>query len=219
MVKTYYTKDGEEQLSKNFKKREFRCKCGKCTEFLVDDVLIEHLQKIRDHFGASITVNSGYRCKTHNAKVGGSSSSHHMRGKAADIRVKGVKPIEVAKYAESIGVQRIGLYESAAEGEFVHIGSDSRKKFWRDHAGTPVDTFGGTMVSINMPILMKGIKSDTVKSFQNLLIAAGYSCGSKGADGSFGATTKKTVIKYQTEKGLEVTGTATAETWKSLLGV
>lgn len=219
MVRTYYTKDGEEQLSKNFKKREFRCKCGKCADFLVDDVLIEHLQKIRDHFGVSITVNSGYRCKTHNAKVGGSSSSHHMRGKAADIRVKGVKPIEVAKYAESIGVQRIGLYESAAEGEFVHIGSDSRKKFWRDHAGTPVDTFGGAMVSIDMPILMKGAKSDTVKSFQNLLIAAGYSCGSKGADGSFGTNTKKAVIKYQTDKGLEVTGTATAETWNSLLGV
>lgn len=219
MVRTYYTKDGEEQLSKNFKKREFRCKCGKCTEFLVDDALIEHLQKIRDHFGVSITINSGYRCKAHNPKVGGSATSHHPKGKAADIRVKGVKPIDVAKYAESIGVQRIGLYESAEEGEFVHIGSDTRKKFWLDHAGTPVDTFGGAVASVELPILMKGDKNDTVKTLQNLLIAAGYSCGSKGADGSFGTTTKKTITKYQTDKGLEVTGTATAETWKSLLGV
>ena len=94
----------------------------------MDDALVTWLQKIRDHFGRSVNINSGYRCATHNAspKVGGSKSSHHVKGMAADIRVEGILPSEVAKYAESIGIQRIGLYDN-----FVYIGSGTEKKFWK----------------------------------------------------------------------------------------
>ena len=140
-VKSYKRTD-KIQLSKNFKLDEFKCKCGKCDPILVDDALVTWLQKIRDHFGKSVNINSGYRCQAHNAspKVGGSKSSHHVKGKAADIRVEGVLPEEVAKYAESIGIQRIGLYDN-----FVHIGSDSKKKFWLGHEGLEVDTFEKTV--------------------------------------------------------------------------
>ena len=44
------------------------------------------LQPLRDAFGKSIVINSGYRCKRLNAAVGGSSTSQHMTGEAADIR-------------------------------------------------------------------------------------------------------------------------------------
>ena len=47
----------------------------------------EILQPIRDKFGKSIYVNSGYRNPKVNRLVGGSSSSQHIKGEAADITV------------------------------------------------------------------------------------------------------------------------------------
>ena len=47
---------------------------------------------------------------------------------AADIVVKGVKPLEVARYTESIGIKGIGLYSS-----FVHVDTRTRKSFWYGH--------------------------------------------------------------------------------------
>jgi uncharacterized protein YcbK (DUF882 family) len=43
------------------------------------------LQPIRDKRGSAITVTSGYRCPKLNALVGGSKTSQHAVGQAADI--------------------------------------------------------------------------------------------------------------------------------------
>lgn len=215
MVKTYKRSDAV-QLSKNFKLDEFKCKCYECDPILLDDTLIEWLQKIRDHFGKSVNVNSGYRCKSHNADVGGSTTSHHMKGMAADIRVEGIVPEEVAKYAESIGIQRIGLYDN-----FVHIGSDTRKRFWLGHEGTEVDTFGGKVktVTLELPVLKKGMKCETVGIMQAILISYGYNLGNAGADDSFGAKTENALMSYQEDVGLEPDGSCGKATWSRLLGV
>ena len=69
-----------------------------------DEQLVEYLQDIRDHFGKAVNVSSAYRCETHNKNVGGATGSRHMKGQAADIYINGVKPAEIAKYAESIGI-------------------------------------------------------------------------------------------------------------------
>lgn len=45
----------------------------------------EILQPIRSEFGKSIKVNSGFRSKDLNKAVGGSSTSQHLTGSAADI--------------------------------------------------------------------------------------------------------------------------------------
>ena len=231
IIKYSRKRDGNVQLSKNFKVSELDCKCkdSTCDEVLIDTRLVDILQQIRDHFGVSVHVNSGYRCESHNAAVGGSKTSHHMRGMAADIRVKGVAPAEVAKYAESIGVKRIGLYEGDAEGNFVHIGSDERKRFWLGHAGTNVDTFGsaptpaGTeptkYLDFRLPVLKRGMKGGSVWAMQALLIGYGYDLGGKGLDGSFGAATEAALLKYQLEHDLEVDGSCGRQTWNSLLGL
>lgn len=221
--------DGGIQLSKNFKVSEFDCKCknSNCDDVLIDTRLVEILQQIRDHFGVSVHVNSGHRCEAHNAAVGGSKTSHHMRGMAADIRVRDVEPAEVAKYAESIGVQRIGLYEGNAEGNFVHIGSDERKRFWLGHAGTNVDTFGGIpingqptkYITMDLPVLKRGMKGGAAWALQALLIGYGYDLGPKGLDGSFGAATEAALKKYQLEHDLEVDGSCGRKTWTSLMGL
>lgn len=43
------------------------------------------LQPVREQWGKPITVNSGYRSKAVNARVGGALSSQHLTGQAADI--------------------------------------------------------------------------------------------------------------------------------------
>ena len=48
---------------------------------LVDKVL----DPLREAWGKPISVTSGYRCPELNRIVGGSKTSHHMRGMAADI--------------------------------------------------------------------------------------------------------------------------------------
>lgn len=44
------------------------------------------LQPIRDAYGKPIKVTSGFRCRKLNQAVGGSATSAHMRGYAADIK-------------------------------------------------------------------------------------------------------------------------------------
>ena len=47
------------------------------------------LQPIRDAWKGVIVVNSGYRCEALNKAVGGSKTSQHLKGEAADIKVGG----------------------------------------------------------------------------------------------------------------------------------
>lgn len=218
MVNTYKRSD-KVQLSENFRLDEFKCKCGKCDPILLDDALVDWLQKIRDHFGKSVNVNSGYRCKAHNSspKVGGNPGSHHMKGMAADIRVQGVTPEEVARYAESIGIQRIGLYTKRS---FVHIGSATTKKFWLNSSDNQVETFGGKpavedkTVSVNLPVLKKGCKGEAVRALQTLLLSHGYSIA---VDGSLGGKTDNALRCYQEDTNLEPDGSCGKKTWSKLL--
>ena len=43
------------------------------------------LQPLRDTIGAPVYINSGYRSKRLNARVGGVPNSRHLQGRAADI--------------------------------------------------------------------------------------------------------------------------------------
>lgn len=143
-IKTY-VKGTSSTLSTNFKSTEFDCHgSGCCSSTLVDDKLVTYLQQIREHFGKAVNISSGYRCATHNKSVGGATASYHTKGQAADIYITGVAPAEIAKYAESIGILGIGLYETSSDGYFVHIDTRTTKYFWYGQAGTARSTFGGT---------------------------------------------------------------------------
>lgn len=124
-VKTYsLKKDGNKKLSTNFKVKEFACKDGS-DKILIDTELVELLQKLRNHFGKPIKINSAYRTMTHNKKVGGSTNSQHLKGKAADIQVAGINPILVAMYSEKLNAGGIGVYKT-----FTHIDTRDKKSRW-----------------------------------------------------------------------------------------
>jgi hypothetical protein len=56
------------------------------------------LQPVREHFGKSVTVNSAYRSPESNAAVGGSKTSDHCKGMAADIEIVGVANADLAQW-------------------------------------------------------------------------------------------------------------------------
>lgn len=61
--------------------------------------LAERLQTLRDGYfgGAAVKVLSGFRSPGYNAAVGGAAGSQHLHGLAADIRVTGLSPVQVAE--------------------------------------------------------------------------------------------------------------------------
>jgi hypothetical protein len=59
------------------------------------------LQPVRDHFSKGVKVNSGFRHPEVNAKVGGSRTSDHCRGMAADIEIPGVANAELAEWVKN----------------------------------------------------------------------------------------------------------------------
>lgn len=130
-------KDGAARLSPAFRVREFRCRDGTDT-ILIDEGLVVLLQCIREHFGKPVHITSGYRTAEHNAAVGGSKSSQHLLGRAADFYVEGVPVATVAAYAETLlsGCGGIGRYPKDAKHPkrmtgWVHIDTRTNKSRWK----------------------------------------------------------------------------------------
>ena len=101
-----------------------------CLRALCDNIL----QPVRDHFGKSVRVNSGYRHPNVNAKVGGSKTSDHCKGMAADIEIAGVPNHELAQWiADNLEYRQIILEfytRGVPDSGWVHVSfnPDDNKK-------------------------------------------------------------------------------------------
>ena len=138
-------KDGAKQLSPAFRVREFRCRDGTDT-ILIDEGLVVLLQCIREHFGKPVTITSGYRTASHNTRVGGSKSSQHLLGRAADIQVQGTDPLAVAAYAARLlpGWGGVGRYMGGLSDEQVlqeRTAAISTSKALLGEDAAPLETF------------------------------------------------------------------------------
>lgn len=66
------------------------------------------------------------------------------------------------------------------------------------------------------PVLKQGSSGSKVKELQTKLIALGYNCGKKGADGSFGTGTYNAVVAFQKANNLSADGIVGQKTWEVL---
>jgi uncharacterized protein YcbK (DUF882 family) len=114
-------------LSKNFSRWEFECHGEDCCDHSapISERLIEGLQILRTKVGIGLDINCGFRCKKHNATIGGAApNSKHTLGEAADIhKPSAFTPKELAAIAATIPCFRdggIGVYDT-----FIHV--DVRK--------------------------------------------------------------------------------------------
>jgi uncharacterized protein YcbK (DUF882 family) len=86
------------KLTDNFSLREFRCKDGTgVPDEYMDNVqeLADNLQVLREHLGKRIRVISAYRTPKYNRKIDGARRSQHLTASAADIKIKGMLPVEI----------------------------------------------------------------------------------------------------------------------------
>ena len=103
----------------NFTPQEIACKGDGL--IIVDRDAMDALQKLRtmiyNKTGSGLIINSGYRSKEYNKKVGGSSNSYHMKGMAFDIRLTPkVSRETIHQFAYGAGFNGIGDYDT-----FVHV--------------------------------------------------------------------------------------------------
>jgi zinc D-Ala-D-Ala carboxypeptidase len=93
-------------------------------QILTDKVL----QPVRDHFAKGVKVNSGYRSPDVNAAVGGSRTSDHCRGMAADIEIPGVPNAELAQWiADNLAFTQLILEfytPGIPDSGWVHVSYD-----------------------------------------------------------------------------------------------
>lgn len=100
----------------------FACKCG-CRGNQIDPCVVVTHQALEEECLTTLPVNSGWRCQKHNKAVGGSPTSSHLKGLAADLGCKdSTERYHILRAAMHQGVSRIGIGK-----EFVHIDMDRGK--------------------------------------------------------------------------------------------
>jgi uncharacterized protein YcbK (DUF882 family) len=129
------------RLSTHFTVEEFDCRDGtkvQARDYNGLTYLCEtFLEPLRKKYG-SVHVNSGYRTRSYNAKIGGASNSYHVytahdgNDQAADITCARGNPSQWHAYLNAIRAKRrggkggLGLYRN-----FVHVDIRDYKSDWR----------------------------------------------------------------------------------------
>ena len=121
------------KLTNNFNLSEFNTHNFALNETVLRNIqaLANNLQVLRDEVKKPIKITSGYRSPEHNAKVGGVKSSRHITGEAADFKIAGMTPKQVAAVIEKLiaaGKMEeggIGIYST-----WVHYDHRNTKARW-----------------------------------------------------------------------------------------
>ena len=198
------------KVSDNFSASEFACNDGSST-LLLDKDILPILERFREYVEVPVTINSAYRTKSYNSKVGGASNSYHLYGRAFDIPYKSsykylTSVDKMCDFFNTLGLKGIIKYST-----FVHI--DTRtSKYHANNSGTHL-SFG----TVNIPFkgnLKNGSKNIYVGIMQYKLKMLGYNIGN--ADNVFGTKTEESVREFQENNGLIVDGICGKNTWSKL---
>ena len=203
-VKYYnYPADKDVQLSAHFKMGEFvdpsdYTSAPFPSTVPIDSDLIDILEQVRDHFGCTCDINSGYRTPAADKAVGGSGSGPHTYGCAADAYFyKDGQPVEsrlIACYLQDIGAHGIGY---CCGGNFYGTHIDTLSRVWhgdeRDYSVTVSDYYSYTGTTKSEVYGSSGGSSaptgnsDGIKTVQDWL--------GVDVDGVYGNQTKTALIK------------------------
>jgi len=92
------------KLTNNFNLNEFNKHNFPLTETILRNIqeLAKNLQVLRDEVKKPIKITSGYRDPSFNKKIGGATQSRHLTGQAADLKIEGYTPKQVAAIVEKL---------------------------------------------------------------------------------------------------------------------
>jgi len=105
----------------HFSLEEFSCPLTGENEMDADFLL--RLDMAREYANTPFTISSGYRSEEHNIAVGGSSTSSHLTGHAADIVVRN----SAERFAILYGLIRAGFLRIGIASDFIHVDDDENK--------------------------------------------------------------------------------------------
>ena len=108
---------------KHFTPKEVACK--HCGELYLDQESMDALQRLRESWGMPISINSGHRCVSHNATVGGTPNSQHLKVAFDCVCPAGEQAVFIAA-AKNAGFSGIGRYPSRG---FVHLDMGPRREW------------------------------------------------------------------------------------------
>ena len=77
------------------------------------------LQPLRVHLKRPVVITSGYRSPALNRAIGGSPTSHHMQGRAADLIVPGMTPLAVCQAASQLKLPCVQIIHEF--GRWAHL--------------------------------------------------------------------------------------------------
>lgn len=97
---------------------------AKALQALVGDIL----QPLRDAVGVPVNVTSGYRSPAVNRAVGGSRTSQHVLGEAADIVVAGMSPRSVCQKIIDMGLPFDQIIQEFGRWTHVSRGPKNRRQ-------------------------------------------------------------------------------------------
>lgn len=78
------------------------------------------LQPLRDHLGRPLVVTSGFRTPAVNRAVGGSATSDHCTGRAADVRTAGMNSYKLARLVIDLGLPFDQVIQSPGSAR-IHV--------------------------------------------------------------------------------------------------
>lgn len=82
------------------------------------------LQPVRDHFGKSVQISSGYRSLKLNRSLGSSDNSQHTTGNAADLEIFGIDNYVLACWIrDNLDFDQLVLefYDGTPDSGWVHV--------------------------------------------------------------------------------------------------
>lgn len=104
-------------MTNYFSLKEQSCRC--CGEGQLNPRFLEKLNKAREIAGIPFILNSAYRCEKHNKAIGGSETSSHLDGLAADIRcTDSISRYKIISALLSVGLCRIGIAKTYIHTDF-----------------------------------------------------------------------------------------------------
>jgi uncharacterized protein YcbK (DUF882 family) len=126
-----------------FSPDEFDCHCNNCKnkntgEKYMDDDFIHklHYSRVVSNVVYDVSNGCGYRCEAHNKNIGGSDTSLHPEGKAADIPYR--NSTECLKIIYGLiqgGFKRIKVYKKNDKSGWIHVDvykGNSKPEIWFD---------------------------------------------------------------------------------------
>jgi zinc D-Ala-D-Ala carboxypeptidase len=125
--------------TKNFKRDEFRCKCG-CGLLCISQVTVNMLQEARGWKhrlfpeDASIRITSGCRCRKHNKAIGGVAKSSHVPKNEKDptsltyaVDIAYASQAEMIALAISLSKAGFTRFGVSIKNKYIHVDNDATK--------------------------------------------------------------------------------------------